>query len=110
MELVSIPVTLTNDCAKDLFHCNEALVLSHTHSIMVTYMLANHSAEYVSMLYCKFYVDKLEIIQKHCVRFQVLTAKNVNVAVCWDIVPCSLVEIDRCVRGASAGIWCHVVW
>jgi hypothetical protein len=85
---------------------------------MVTYMLANHSAEYVSMLYCKFiilctaefYVDKLEIIQKHCVRFQVLTAKSVKVAVCWDIVPCSLVEIYRCVRGASAGIWCHVVW
>jgi hypothetical protein len=28
------------------------------------------------------------------VRFQVLTAMNMNVAVFWDVAPCSLIDID----------------
>jgi hypothetical protein len=34
------------------------------------------------------------------VRFQVLTATSMNMAVFWDVVPSSLVDIDRCFRGA----------
>jgi hypothetical protein len=35
-----------------------------------------------------------------CLRFQVLTAASVKVAIFWDIAPSSLVEIDRRFRGA----------
>jgi hypothetical protein len=30
------------------------------------------------------------------VRFEVLTAPDMKMAVFWDVVPCSLVDIDRC--------------
>jgi hypothetical protein len=33
-------------------------------------------------------------------RFQVLTAKCMKMTVFWDVVPCSLLEIDRRFRGA----------
>jgi hypothetical protein len=33
-------------------------------------------------------------------RFQVLTAASMMMAVFWDIAPCSLVEVYRCFRGA----------
>jgi hypothetical protein len=32
-------------------------------------------------------------------RFQVLTATNMRMAVFWDVAPCSLVEVDRRFRG-----------
>jgi hypothetical protein len=34
------------------------------------------------------------------VRFQALSAGNVKVTVFWDVVPCSLVEVYQCLRGA----------
>jgi hypothetical protein len=33
------------------------------------------------------------------VRFQVLTATSIKMAVLWDVPPCSLLEIDRRLRG-----------
>jgi hypothetical protein len=33
-------------------------------------------------------------------RFQVLTATSMKVAILWDVVPCSLVDIDGRFRGA----------
>jgi hypothetical protein len=38
--------------------------------------------------------------RKFHVRFQVLTATNVKMAVFWDVSPCSLVDIDRRLGGA----------
>jgi hypothetical protein len=35
------------------------------------------------------------------VRFQVLTATSMKMAVLWDVAPCSLVEIDQRFRGDS---------
>jgi hypothetical protein len=34
------------------------------------------------------------------VRFQVLTAANMKMRAFWGIAPCSLVVVDRCIRGA----------
>jgi hypothetical protein len=34
------------------------------------------------------------------VRFQILMAANMKMTAFWDIVPCSLVEVDRRFRGA----------
>jgi hypothetical protein len=34
------------------------------------------------------------------VRFQVFTASGMKVTVFWDVVPCSLLELHQCVRGA----------
>jgi hypothetical protein len=36
------------------------------------------------------------------VRFQVLTAASMKMAVFWDVAQCSLVEIDRRFRGLTA--------
>jgi hypothetical protein len=43
-------------------------------------------------------------IEAYLVRFQVLTAASMKVTVSWDVAPCSLAEIDRRFRGASAAI------
>jgi hypothetical protein len=40
---------------------------------------------------CNLHVDK--------VRFQVLTATSMKLAVFWDLSPCSLLDIDRRFRG-----------
>jgi hypothetical protein len=34
------------------------------------------------------------------VRFDVLMVMSMKMAVFWDVAPCSLVDIDRCFRGA----------
>jgi hypothetical protein len=36
----------------------------------------------------------------YSVRFQVLTAAGMKMIALWDVAPCSLVEVDRCSRGA----------
>jgi hypothetical protein len=36
------------------------------------------------------------------VRFQVLTAPSMKLAVFWDVAPCNLVEIDRRFKGAAS--------
>jgi hypothetical protein len=40
------------------------------------------------------------MLNRTLVRFQVLTAASTKMAVFWDVAPCSLVDVDRCLRGA----------
>jgi hypothetical protein len=49
----------------------------------------------------KSYLEELCFFTvNHLRTFQVLTAASMNMTVFWDVVPCSLVEIDRRFRGA----------
>jgi hypothetical protein len=41
-----------------------------------------------------------QVGEKTLMRFQVLMAASMKMAVLWDVVPCSVTEIDQCYRGA----------
>jgi hypothetical protein len=46
----------------------------------------------------------LEIwLQMRYLRFEVLTAANVKMAVCWTVAPCSFTEVYQCFRGSFTG-------
>jgi hypothetical protein len=49
---------------------------------------------------CFYFALGISVLVNHChLRFQV-TAASLKMTIFWDVVPCSLVEVDRRFRGA----------
>jgi hypothetical protein len=53
-----------------------------------------------TLFMCGHTKDICPLVQVSSVRFQVFTAASMKMAVFWIVVPCSLVEVYQCFRGA----------